>query len=61
MTDHPAVHPENGLSTTQWLQIKQTILDHAEWGGDLEMRLLAIGLKRDIVVITEVHDSSTCA
>jgi len=28
------------------------ILNSAEWGGDLEVRLLAIGLQRDIVVIT---------
>ena len=61
MTDHPAVRLEDGLSPIQWLQKKQTILDPAEWGGDLELRLLAIGLKRDIVVLTAVHDGSTYA
>ena len=43
----------------QWLQKQQAILDPAEWGSDLELRLLAIGLKGDIMVITEVHDGST--
>ena len=50
--EYPAVRLEDGLSTTQWLQKKQTILDPAEWGGDLELCLLAIGLKRNIMVIT---------
>jgi len=61
MTEHPVVRLEDGLSPLQWLQKKQTILDPAEWGGDLELRLLAIGLKRDIVVITDVHNGSTYA
>ena len=31
------------------------------WGSDLEVRLLAIGLKRDIVILTAVHDSNSYA
>ena len=31
------------------------------WGGDLELRLLAIGLKRDIVVITVATNNCVCA
>ena len=39
----------------QWLEKKQSVFDPSEWGGDLELRLLAIGLKRDIAVITSVQ------
>ena len=31
---------------------KQEVLDVNEWGGDVDLRLLAIGLHRDIVVLT---------
>jgi len=58
MTKHPAVHVEDGLTTVQWLQKKMTILEPSEWGGDLELRLLAIGIQRDIVVVTS--DSFDC-
>ena len=61
MTDYPAVRLEDGLSIIQWLERKQAVLDPAEWGGDLEVRLLAIGLKRDIVVLTTVCDSASYA
>lgn len=59
MAEYPAVRLEDGLSTAQWLQRKLKILDPAQWGGDLEVRLLAIGLKRDIVVLTVAQDGST--
>ena len=52
MNEHPTVRLEEGLSVLQWIKKKQNILNSAEWGGDLEVRLLAIGLQRDIVVIT---------
>jgi len=52
MTKHPAVRVEDGLTAVQWLQKKMTILEPSEWGGDLELRLLAIGIQRDIVVVT---------
>ena len=29
-----------------------TILQPSEWGGDLELRLLAIGIQRDIILVT---------
>ena len=46
MTDYPAIQLEDGLSVIQWLETKQGVLDPTEWAGDLEIRLLAIGLKR---------------
>ena len=61
MSDYPAVRFEDGLSTTQWLKRQQVILNPAEWGGDLEVRLLAIGLKRDIVVLTDASNGATYA
>lgn len=58
MSEHPDVRLEEGLSVIQWLQKKQCVMDPAEWGGDMEVRLLAIGLHRDIVVITGGSDGS---
>ena len=52
MTNHHEVHAEDGLTKVQWLQKKMTVLDPSEWDGDLELCLPAIGIKRDIVVIT---------
>ena len=40
---------------------KQDVLSHDSWGGDLEVRLMAIGLQRDIVVVTVLRDGSTFA
>ena len=54
-----AVCLEDGLLTAQWLQRKLKPLDSYQWGGDLEVRLLVIGLKRDIVVLTVTQDGST--
>ena len=59
MINHPEVRAEDGLIKVQWLQKKMTILDPSEWDGDLELHLLAIGIKRDIVVIT-VSDNCGC-
>ena len=56
MDECPHVRMEDGLSLVHWLEKKQAVLDPSEWGGDLELRLLAIGLKRDIVVITSVDN-----
>ena len=58
MTEHPDVCLEDGLSMTQWLEKKQKKLNLSEWGGDLEVRLLAIALHRDIVVLTSGTDGS---
>jgi len=52
ISEYPAVHLEDDLSCAQWLERKQVILNADELGGDLEIRSLAIGLKRDIVVLT---------
>jgi len=59
MDEHPNVCMEDGLSYLQWLERKQSVMNPSKWGGDLELRLLAIGLKRDIVVITMV-DQQFC-
>ena len=58
MTEHPDVCLEDGLSMTQWLEKKQKNLNLSEWGGDLEVCLLAIALHRDIVVLTSGTDGS---
>ena len=47
MVKYPDIRTEDGLTVAQWLQKKIVVLDPLEWGGDLELRLLAIGLKRD--------------
>ncbi|XP_065913758.1 uncharacterized protein [Dysidea avara] len=53
MNEHPCVHLEEGLSVVQWLEKKERVMDPTEWGGDMEVRLLAIALHRDIIVITD--------
>ena len=58
MNKHPCVRFEEGLSVLQWLEKKQHVVDPTEWGGDMEVRLLAIALHRDIVVITANSDGS---
>lgn len=58
MTEHPDVRLEDGLTMTQWLEKKQKNLNVSEWGGDLEIRLMAIALHRDIVVLTSGTDGS---
>ena len=59
MINHPKVCAEYGFTKVQWLQRKITILDPSEWDGDLELCLMAIGIKQDIVVIT-VSDNCGC-
>lgn len=61
MQKYPGVRTEDGLSQHQWEQKKLCILQPSEWGSDLEVRLLAIGIGREIVVITGSGDSYTCA
>ena len=57
MNEHPCVRLE-GLSLQQWLEKKQHVVDPTEWGGDMEVWLLAIALHRDIIVITANSDGS---
>lgn len=61
MWDHPGVHTETDMSFLQWLKKRQDILSHDSWGNELDVRLMAIGLQRDIIVITALHDGSTYA
>ena len=52
MLNYPAVQLEGNLSQKAWLD-KQQVLNKNEWGSDVELRLMAIGLKRNIIVITD--------
>ena len=56
MQQYPAVRQEDGISVLQWEKKKMEILQQSEWGGDLEVRLLAIAVGRDVVVITGSND-----
>ena len=58
MWKHPDVQKESGLTVIEWLQKWQDIVKTNIWGGDTELRLLAIGLQRDIVVITAPANQS---
>lgn len=59
MAKHPGVQ-KDALSVVQWLQRMMHVNNTSTWGGDLELRLLAIGLKRDIVVKTVVTNNCVC-
>lgn len=61
MWDHPGVRTETDMSFLQWLKKRQDILSHNSWGSDLDVHLMAIGLQRDIIVVTALHDGSTYA
>jgi len=61
MQQHPGVRVEDGLSQHQWEQKKSIILQPTEWGGDLELRLLAIAIKREVFVITGTGNMFTQA
>ena len=61
MTKHPGVREEDGLSLVQWFQKMVLVPDLSSWGGDLELCLLAIGLSRDIMVITVAANDSVYA
>ena len=53
MLNYPAVQSEGFIPQGEWMEKQQTILRDSEWGGDLEIRLMAIGLKKEIIVITD--------
>jgi len=61
MCKYLSVRLEDGLSNSQWIQKILDILTPNMWGGDLELRLLAIGLQRNVVVITAATNGSTFA
>ena len=61
MQKYPEVRIEEGISQHQWEHKKLHILDQNEWGGDLEVRLLAIGINKEIVVIMGSGDTFTSA
>ena len=61
MQKYPDVRVEDGITLCQWEQKKFHIVQRTQWGGDLEIRLLAIGIKREIVVITASGNDVTSA
>ena len=40
---------------------KLKVLQATEWGGDLEIHLLAKGIGREIIVLTKSGDAHNCA
>ena len=60
MLNCPAVQLEGNLSQQAWLDKQQQVLNKNEWGSDVDLRLMAIGLKRNIIVITD-SVGSVCA
>ncbi|XP_065901931.1 uncharacterized protein [Dysidea avara] len=61
MQKFPDVRLEDGMTVCQWKQKKLHIIQNAQWGGDLEIRLLAIALERDVVVISGLQNTFTSA
>ena len=61
MQKYPGVRLEDGTTPQQWEQKKLRILHQGEWGGDLEVRLLAIGLSREIIAVTGSRNTFTFA
>ena len=53
MLNYPAIQLECSLSDQDWQAKQQHVLTTSEWSGDIELRLMAIGLKKDILVITD--------
>ena len=61
MYKYPDVRTEDGSTLQQWEEKKMCILQSAEWGGDLELCLLAIAIGREIVVISGSGGNFTSA
>ena len=53
MLNYPDIQLECSLSDKDWKAKQQQVLTTSEWGGDIELRLMAVDLKRDILVITD--------
>ena len=59
MERYPEVCEEAGLTLEQWKDKTNNILKNSHWGGELETRLLALGLGIDILVLTYDQESQT--
>ena len=53
MLNYPAIQLKCLLSDQDWQVKQQQVLTTSEWGGDIELRLMAVGLKKDILIITD--------
>ena len=53
MLNYPTIQAKGSLSQVDWMDKQQAVLQDNEWGGDLEIQLMAIGLKKEVTVITE--------
>jgi len=53
MLNYPAIQLECSLYDQNWQTKQQQVIATSEWGGDIELRLMVVGLKRDILVITD--------
>ncbi|XP_065884579.1 uncharacterized protein [Dysidea avara] len=53
MLNYPTIQSEGSLSQVDWMDKQQAVLRDNKWGGDLEIRLMAIGLKKEVIVVTD--------
>jgi len=53
MLNYLAVWLESSLSEEEWLIKQKEVVQSANSGGDVEVRLMAIGLKQNIIFITD--------
>jgi len=53
MLKYPGIQPECPLSDQEWQAKQKQVLTSSKWGSDIELQLMAIGLKKDILVITD--------
>ena len=51
--NHVTIQSEGSLSLVDWMNKQQKVLQDNEWGGDLEIRPMVIGLKKKEIVITD--------
>ena len=49
--NHVTIQSEGSLSPVDWMNKQQKVLQDNEWGGDLEIRPMVIGLKKKGIVI----------
>ena len=61
MRQHPGIREEDGLNLAQW-QAKEALIQYpAHWGGDLELRVLALGLGKGIIVLSGGGENTASA